>query len=1153
MGGERPVACRKTGIFLASTSVAALLIGAGAPPALAAPACTHLVGAAFDNPSGHTTANVCVRNTSFTGNITNEGTISPSGIALQNGTVTGSIRSTGNILGGISLDHPSVLGGAASAIAIMGSTFLGGIVNSGVIAGTGVGILMTGTSTVGGGISNSGTISGGTGILVSHVLVNDGAVFSEGITNSGTIVGINFGIFSVMPTFTGGITNSGTITALARSGIFFGGGSGFTFDGGFSNTGKIVAKLDAVFVNGNGMSLFSGGMSNAGTLSADLGISLLTVSTFTGGIANSGTITASTSVGIAVTQVANFVGGISNGGTISAAAAGIELNGGNSTFAGGIFNSGTITSTGDTAISITNTSSFAGGISNSGTLAGVSGILVSHNVNDGTTFKDGIANSGTIAADNYGIFLATPTFLGGVSNSGTISSLARTGIFVGGFAGYTFAGGIFNSGTIVAHRDAIFINGNELSVFSGGISNAGTISGALGIHLLSFSTFTGGIVNSGTITASTSIGIAVTDVTHFSGGVTNTGTITGVAGIEIASGTNAVDIFDSGTITGTGGTAIDLTTGSAGNVLTLAPTFKITGNVLGQGGDTFQLGGSGSGAFDLSAIGPARQYQGFVAFNVISGIWSVTNTFGQSQAWNLNGGMLAGTGTLPGLNVNAGGTLAPGTLGVAGTTMTITGNLAFQPGAFYVATLGATASRANVGGTAALAGTVQAFFTPGTYTRTAQTILHSGGLGGTTFGGLTSNMPGFVGTLSYTTTDVLLGLTAGLGAGGGLNTNQQNVATTINNFFNGGGALPASFLPIFGLTGGNLGNALTLLSGEAGTGGQQAAFQSMSEFLSLMLDPSVGGRGFAPQQEASLPVGAALAYASAAEMPLKALPPASDRRWSAWGSAYGGSNHTAGDIVVGSHDVAAGAFGVAGGMDFRVTPDTVLGFGLAGGGTNWSLAQGLGGGRSDVFQAGLYGTTHAGPAYLAGALAFANHWMSTDRVAFAADHLTARFDAQVFGGRLETGYRFGAPSIGVTPYAAVQAQNFRTPAYAETDVTGGGLGLGVAARNATDTRSEVGARFDDLGAFDDMRLLMRARLAFAHDWVSDPSLLATFQALPGASFVVNGATPARNSALTSAGAELHVTPALSVGAKFDGEFARGSQTYAGTGTVRYAW
>ena len=37
------------------------------------------------------------------------------------------------------------------------------------------------------------------------------------------------------------------------------------------------------------------------------------------------------------------------------------------------------------------------------------------------------------------------------------------------------------------------------------------------------------------------------------------------------------------------------------------------------------------------------------------------------------------------------------------------------------------------------------------------------------------------------------------------------------------------------------------------------------------------------------------------------------------------------------------------------------------------------------------------------ALAFTNHWMSTDRLAFAGDHLTAIFNAQSYwtgGGRL---------------------------------------------------------------------------------------------------------------------------------------------------------
>ena len=84
----------------------------------------------------------------------------------------------------------------------------------------------------------------------------------------------------------------------------------------------------------------------------------------------------------------------------------------------------------------------------------------------------------------------------------------------------------------------------------------------------------------------------------------------------------------------------------------------------------------------------------------------------------------------------------------------------------------------------------------------------------------------------------------------------------------------------------------------------------------------------------------------------------------------------------------------------------MVGLAFAGGGTDWSLSQGLGGGKSDAFQAGVYGATRSGPAYLAAAFAFTNHWMSTDRFAFAGDHLTAKFNAQSYGGRLEGGYRF---------------------------------------------------------------------------------------------------------------------------------------------------
>jgi uncharacterized protein with beta-barrel porin domain len=448
-------------------------------------------------------------------------------------------------------------------------------------------------------------------------------------------------------------------------------------------------------------------------------------------------------------------------------------------------------------------------------------------------------------------------------------------------------------------------------------------------------------------------------------------------------------------------------------------------------------------------------------------------------------------------------------------------------------------------------------------TNQTYTILHSGGLAHTKFDGFSA--PGFTGKLTYTPTDVLLNLTADLGGGGtggNLNINQQNVANALNNFFNAGGALPAGFLPVFNLTGGNLQNALTQLSGEANVDGQAVTFQQMTQFLSLMLDPFVFGRngvgggagalGFAPEQEAYFPSDIALAYNAI----LKAPPPKPatlDQRWTAWGTAYGGSDKTNGDPTVGSNTFTASTFGFAAGMDFHPTPDTILGFALAGGGTNWNLAQALGSGRSDAFQAGVYGTKYFGPAYVAGSLAVANNWMTTNRTALG-DQLTSSFNAQSVGGRVEAGYRYAVqPAIGVTPYGALQAQSFHTPSRSEIDLTGGGFGLSFAAMNATDTRGELGARVDGLTTLNGLPLILRGRLAWAHDWVSNPALSAVFQVLPGANFVVNGAALPANSALASAGAELKLNPHVSLLGKFDGEFANGSQTYAGTGTLRYSW
>ena len=66
-------------------------------------------------------------------------------------------------------------------------------------------------------------------------------------------------------------------------------------------------------------------------------------------------------------------------------------------------------------------------------------------------------------------------------------------------------------------------------------------------------------------------------------------------------------------------------------------------------------------------------------------------------------------------------------------------------------------------------------------------------------------------------------------------------------------------------------------------------------------------------------------------------------------------------------------------------------------------------------------------------------------------------------------------------------------------------------------------------------------------------LAAVFQALPGASFVVSGASPAKDSALVSAGTELRLGNGVALLGTFDGELAGGSATYAGRGTARVSW
>lgn len=386
--------------------------------------------------------------------------------------------------------------------------------------------------------------------------------------------------------------------------------------------------------------------------------------------------------------------------------------------------------------------------------------------------------------------------------------------------------------------------------------------------------------------------------------------------------------------------------------------------------------------------------------------------------------------------------------------------------------------------------------------------------------------------------------------------NQRRVANAIDAFVANGGLLPLAFLNLFNLSPADLGNALSQLSGEPGTGIAQAGTQAMNSFLALVTNPFAENRAQEPPRS---PLITKTAYYKAGA----AAPVADPRNWSIWAAAYGGQSNYNGNVFVGSHDATSRTYGFATGIDRRVTPYTVVGFALAGGGTSYGLFGGLGGGHSDMFQAAVYTMTRVGPAYVSAALAYGWHQVSTDRTLNVAglDRLTAGFGASNVGGRIEGGYRFVVPdfyylpSFGFTPYAAFQMQAFRTPSYSESALSGSAIfALNYEAHTTTVMRTELGAWVDRRIPLNATAMLsLRGRAAWAHDNWSDTSMTASFQALPGSSFTVTGATPARDSLLASAVAEVSFANGISVAGKFDTELAPRSQTYIGTARVRYTW
>ena len=281
------------------------------------------------------------------------------------------------------------------------------------------------------------------------------------------------------------------------------------------------------------------------------------------------------------------------------------------------------------------------------------------------------------------------------------------------------------------------------------------------------------------------------------------------------------------------------------------------------------------------------------------------------------------------------------------------------------------------------------------------------------------------------------------------------------------------------------------------------------------------------------------------------------QRWSVWAAGYGGSQTTDGNAALGSNNTTSRITGGVVGADYRFSPFTLAGFALAGGGTNFSVRTAWLRPLRPVSGRRLY-PSHRRSGLLSGALAYGWQDITTDRTVTVAgiDQLRAQFNANAWSGRVEGGYRFVSPwmGMGMTPYAAGQFTTFDLPAYAEQ-----------AHRRRQYVRARL-RRQERHGLAQRTRLAQRQIIRDA-GWHLHPArtcgLGARFQHRPGYRCDVPDAAgrilhrqwrgTGTIAALVTASAEMKWLNGWSAAATFEGEFSSVTTSYAGKGVVRYSW
>jgi uncharacterized protein with beta-barrel porin domain len=398
---------------------------------------------------------------------------------------------------------------------------------------------------------------------------------------------------------------------------------------------------------------------------------------------------------------------------------------------------------------------------------------------------------------------------------------------------------------------------------------------------------------------------------------------------------------------------------------------------------------------------------------------------------------------------------------------------------------------------------------------------------------------------------------------GGGDVNQQAIIDAINAYITAQGSLPLAFSVLALLPPDQLAAALAELSGEGATGAAPAGNLAMDSLMDQIMAGDSGrtivARETPPQSNTVSVMGYAEPSRIAPGSALDSVAMATAGRlpdinqWTIWGAGFGAQSSVQGDVAIGSHTVTTRDFGYTIGFERHVSADTLFGFAVSGGRTNFNLDDSLGSGHSAMLQAAAYAKSNIGKGYLSGILAYGAHDVVTDRYIDigGAAHYHAEFVGQDVAAAVEAGYDMG----WITPYVGLRMQGYLTPGYSEQTTAGSNVfALDYASHLDLSARTEVGLRVRASSDFDGGRLSAEGALAWAHSYAGGAAAMASFQVLPDSpSFEVMGAIPAADMLLASAGITADFDDGLSLGGTLGTNVAANAQTYRASVRLGYSY